>query len=448
MTPWLTIIGMGEDGFEALSLAAKLALEQAQVIIGTARLFEKLPALLAQKEEWPQPFSRTISQILNHKGKATVLLATGDPMNFGVARKVFEFIAKSEVTVIPHLSAFSLTAAQMGWSLPDCDCLTIHGRPAANLEVFIQPGVRLLVLTQDETSIAEICRRLISRGFEHSTVTVLENLGGPNQRITSFAAHNNPGLEWSPLNTIAIDCVAGSQAQILSRLPGLPEEAFVHDGQITKREVRAMTIAALAPAPDQLLWDVGAGCGSIAIEWLRSTRGTKAIAIEPDAKRQEMIAQNAEALGVPHLQLISAAAPQAYALPPSHAGGRGRAATDGSLTAKPELTNLPESNVTKLPIRPSGTFPLRGKGEMPDAIFIGGGISDEEVFEGAWAALRSGGNLVANVVTLEGDARLIGLQKTYGGDLVRMDVSTLTQVGDLRALRPRMSVLQWRVKKP
>ncbi len=160
MTQWLSIIGMGEDGYEALSAAAQQSLQKAEVIIASERMFEMLPALKAERHLWPQPFSRVVDQVKTFAGRRTVLLATGDPMNFGVARKIFEIAPRDDIAVIPHLSAFSLAAARMGWSIPDCDCFTIHGRPAANLEAFIQPDAKLLVLTQDETSVAECCRRL------------------------------------------------------------------------------------------------------------------------------------------------------------------------------------------------------------------------------------------------------------------------------------------------
>ena len=401
MNPWLTIIGMGEDGYEALSAAAKQALKNAEVIIGSERMFAMLPTTKAERHLWPQPFSGVVQQLRRFVGRQTVLLATGDPMNYGVARKIFELIPHEEVAVFPHLSAFSLAAARLGWSIPDCDCLTIHGRPAANLEAFIQPDAKLLVLTQDETSIAEACRRLIARGFENSKITVLENMGGINERITHFWANQNPALDWSPLNMLAIHCNASPNAKIWSRVAGLPDEAFAHDGQLTKREVRAVTLAALAPAPDQLLWDVGAGCGSIAIEWMRLARGCEAFAIEQDAARCTMIAQNTDQLGTPRLKLVQGQAPTA-------------------------LAELPQ----------------------PHAVFIGGGVGVPGVFEACWQALRSGGRLVANVVTLEGEMHLYDLQEKHGGELLRIEVSRLEPVGKFRALKPKMPVVQWRVTKP
>lgn len=401
MNQWLTIVGIGEDGWEGLSAKARVSMEQAENIVGSTRTLAMLPKLKAKKHEWPQPFSAVINQLKPMKGQRTVMLATGDPMNYGAARKVLTFVPKAEVTIIPHLSAFTLAAARIGWSIPDCDCFTIHGRPAANLEAFIQPDARLLVLTEDETSIAEACRRLAVRGFETSEVTVLENLGGAAEAIATFHANNMPARDWSPLNTLAIHCKTGTSAKIWSRVAGLPDEAFVHDGQITKREVRAATLAALAPAPDQLLWDIGAGCGSVAVEWMRSTRGCEAIAVEQSTERCSMIATNADQLGAPCLKIVAGEAPDA-------------------------LKGLP----------------------APHAVFIGGGVGVPGVFETAWQALCPGGRLVANVVSLEGEMHLYDLQEKHGGDLIRIAISKLESIGKYRALRPKMPVVQWQVIKP
>jgi precorrin-6B C5,15-methyltransferase / cobalt-precorrin-6B C5,C15-methyltransferase len=398
---WLNIIGIGEDGWDELSAKSQHSIETAQHIVGSTRTLAMVPASAAKRHEWPQPFSAVIEQLKPLRGEPTVILATGDPMNYGVARKLLEFIPKSEINITPHLSAFSLAASRMGWSLPDCDCFTIHGRPAANVETFIQPDAHLLILTQDETSIAEVCRRLVARGFETSEVTVLENMGGPRERMTAFTVNARPDIKWSPLNSLAIHCKASPQAKIWSRVAGLRDDAFVHDGKITKREVRAATLAALGPCPDQVLWDVGAGSGSIGIEWMRSTRGCEAYAIEPLADRRAMIATNADQLGTPRLHIIPKAAPEAY-------------------------TGLPR----------------------PNAVFIGGGISVAGTFEGAWEALLPGGTMVANVVTLEGEMHLYDLQEKHGGELVRMETSILTNVGPHRALKPRMAVTQWRARKP
>ena len=401
MTRWLTIVGVGEDGWEGLSARARRAIETAEVIVGSERLLGFMPPSAAEIIHWPQPFSAVVDRVKPLRGRRTVILATGDPLNYGVARKILTFIPADEMEIIPHLSAFALAAARMGWSQPDCDTLTLHGRPAAGIEPFIQPDVRLLVLTQDEITIAEVARRLVARGFGKSEMTVLENMGGDRECVSTFTADDLPSKAFSPLNTLAIHCKAGPQAQVLSRLAGLPDDAFAHDGQLTKREVRAATLAALSPSPDRLLWDVGAGCGSVAIEWMRSARGCEAIAFESEPSRLDMIATNADRLGTPRLKVIAGDAGQTMAGQPA-----------------------------------------------PDAVFIGGGLSEPGLFETAWAALKPGGTMVANVVTIEGELHLYDLQEKLGGDLVRMEVSHLSYVGRLRALKPRMAVTQWRARKP
>ena len=401
MSKWLTIVGMGEDGFEGLSALARQRLAAAEVIVGSQRLLASLPSHQAEVHEWPQPFSAVVDRITPLRGRRTVILATGDPLNYGVARKLLTFIPFAETEIIPHLSAFSLAAARMGWSLPDCDTLTLHGRDAANIEPSIQPGVRLLVLTEDETTIAEAARRLRARGFAKSIMTVLENMGGERQRITAFTADAVPATSFSPLNTLAIDCIAEPAAKILPRLAGLPDDAYLHDGQLTKREVRAATLAALSPSPDQLLWDVGAGCGSIAIEWMRGSRGCEAIAFESEPERRRMIAENAGRLGTPRLKLVAGEAP-------------------ASLKGQP----------------------------APDAVFIGGGLGIPGVFEESWAALKPGGAMVVNVISIEGELHLYDIHEKHGGDLVRIEVSQLHRIGPLRALKPRLPVTQWRARKP
>jgi precorrin-6Y C5,15-methyltransferase (decarboxylating) len=226
-------------------------------------------------------------------------------------------------------------------------------------------------------------------------------MGGRRENQVHFRADEFAERSFSDLNTLAIWCRPEPGAALLPRIPGLPDDAFVHDGQLTKREVRATTLAALAPYPDALLWDVGAGCGSVAIEWMRAARGARATAFEQDAERLRMIAENADRLGTPRLKVVAGAAPA-----------------------------------------------ILGGQDAPDAVFIGGGMAIPGVFETSWAALKSQGRLVANVVTLEGELHLVDLQEKHGGELVRLDVSYLTRIGTLRALRPRMAVLQWRAVKP
>ncbi|MGE4248675.1 MAG: precorrin-6y C5,15-methyltransferase (decarboxylating) subunit CbiE [Parvibaculaceae bacterium] len=401
MTRWLSIIGMGEDGRDGLSARALSLLSDAEVIVGSERLLALVGETSAERHEWPQPFSAVVDRIKPLRGRRTVVLATGDPLNYGVARKLMEIVPFAEMEIVPHLSSFSLAAARMGWPLGDCDMITLHGRPAANLEAFIQPDVRLLALTADGSTIAEAARRLVARGYGPSEMTVLENMGGSRENSVRFRAEDFAERSFSDLNTLAIRCKPKPGAALLPRVPGLPDDVFIHDGQLTKRDVRAATLAALAPYPDALLWDIGAGCGSIAIEWMRAARGAHAVAFEQDAQRLRMIGENAERLGTPRLKVVAGAAPRSLA---------GQAA--------------------------------------PDAVFIGGGMGIPGVFADSWAALKSQGRMVANVVTLEGELHLVDLQEKHGGDLVRLDVSYLTRIGALRALKPRMAVLQWRAIKP
>jgi precorrin-6Y C5,15-methyltransferase (decarboxylating) len=399
--PWLTVVGMGEDGLDGLAPGARRAIDEAEVLIGSERLLAYVPENGSERVRWPEPFSEAVHHIARYRGRDTVVLATGDPLNYGVARKLMELVPASEVAVLPGISAFSLAAARMGWSLPDTDTLTLHGRPACGIEPYIQPGVRLIVLTTDETTIREVARRLAARGYGASIVTVLEDMGGSRERRSSFRADSCPGAPFSRLNTLAVECIAGPAAKVLPRSPGLPDDAFLHDGQITKREVRAVTLAALAPTPDALLWDVGAGCGSVAIEWMRAARGTKALAFEKNTARLAMIASNAEALGTPRIEIVAGHMPATFA---------GRPA--------------------------------------PQAVFLGGAVADDQVFNACWNALAAGGRLVANAVTLEGEASLIERHASFGGELVRIEVSRVVPLGAFRGMEPRMPVTQWRVTKP
>lgn len=401
MTRWLSIIGMGEDGCDGLSPRARSLLSDAEILVGSKRLLALIGDSTAERHEWPQPFSAVVERIKPLRGRRTVVLATGDPLNYGVARKLMEIVPFAEMEIVPHLSSFSLAASRMGWPLGDCDTLTLHGRPAANLEAFIQPEARLLALTADAATIPEVVRRLIARGYGPSEITVLENMGGPRENSIRFRAQDFSGGAFSDLNTLAIWCKPQPGTALLPRVPGLPDDAFIHDGQLTKRETRAATLAALAPYPDALLWDIGAGCGSIAIEWMRAARGAEAIAFESNAERLRMIGENADRLGTPRLKVIAGEAPA------SLAGQR-----------------------------------------RPDAIFIGGGLGTPGVFETSWAALKPQGRMVINVVTLEGERHVIDLQEKHEGELVRIDISTLTRIGPLKTLKPRMSVLQWRAIKP
>jgi precorrin-6Y C5,15-methyltransferase (decarboxylating) len=400
MSVWLNVIGVGEDGIEALPRALQALIERAELIVGGERHLAMATQARAEKKSWASPLSLTLDDIWSRRGKPVVVLATGDPMHFGIGVALAKCVPAEEMAVYPHISAFSLAAARMRWPLADTECLTIHGRPLDLLAGAVAPGRRLLLLSHDGSSPADVARRLTALGYGASAVTVLEHMGGARERIYGGCAGAWAHRRAADLNTLAVECRTDAAARALSLAPGLPDDAFQHDGQLTKREIRAATLSALRPLPGQLLWDVGAGCGSIAIEWLRTHRSLSAVAIEADAARQGLIEQNAATLGAPHLKLVKGEAPQAY---------------DG----------LPE----------------------PDAVFIGGGLGDAGVVEGAWERLKQGGRLVANAVTAEGEAQLFALRGKLGGEMTRLSVARLAPVGELHGWKPLMPVTQYWVDK-
>ncbi len=396
--PWLHIVGIGEDGMEGLLPATRAVVEAAEVIIGGDRHHTLTENLTAERLAWPHPFDALITTIEGLRGRRVVILATGDPLWFSVGARIGRAIDPSQIVYHPQLSAFQLAAARMGWSLPDVETLTVHGRPVEQMIAFIQPDARLLVLTTGAQTPAQIAAFLTARGFGGSKMTVLAAMGGKDEaRFDGLAEswdHVVPAF-----NTLAVDCIAAPDAALLPRVPGLADDLFVSDGTMTKQEVRAATVAKLMPMRGALLWDIGTGCGSVAIEWMRAARYARAIGIEPRADRRAMAAANALALGAPKLELIDGMVP---------------AALDG----------LPS----------------------PDAIFIGGGLS-RETFDAALAALRPLGRLVANAVTLESEAELIALHKQYGGDLVKLSVHRAEPVGRMTGWRPSMPVTQWSLVK-
>ena len=333
-------------------------------------------------------------------GQPVVVLATGDPMHFGVGATLASEFNNDEYVVLPALSSLSLAAARMGWALQHVTCLSLHGRPLELLYGALAPGARLLVLTSDGAAPAAIMRLLCEAGYGGSFVSVLENLGGLDEACHRMRAEDVGDDHYAALNIMAIECAIDKAAVYLPPLPGLPDSAFLHDGQLTKRDVRAATISALVPTPRQRLWDVGAGCGSIAIEWLRCAPGSQAIAFERHEKRLSLIRHNALRLGVPQLQVVDGIAPDC----------------------------------------------LQGQ-PGPDAVFLGGASSDTKVFEACWQALRPGGRLVANTVTLEGQAALAERHRVLGGELLHIAISYAKAVGRFRGLQPAMAVTQWRVVK-
>lgn len=398
-TRWLNIIGIGEDGVDGLSSPALEVLSAAEVILGGDRHHTLAPNLSAKRIAWPSPFDAMIDEIKSHKGKRLVILVTGDPLWYSVGARILKAIPKEEVRFFPQLSAFQWASARMGWSLADVETVTVHGRAASQILPHLAPDVRMLVLTKDKTSPKTVANLLVERGFGKSRMTVLAALGGEREERFDDSAedwvHDVPDF-----HTLAIECVADQGAHWFSRLGGLPDEAFQHDGQMTKRVVRSATLSALAPFPDALLWDVGAGCGSIAIEWMRAARGAKAIAIEHVSERIAMIRTNAVQLGTEKIEIVEGTAPA-------------------------ELGGLAQ----------------------PDAIFIGGGVTSDGVFETCWSALRTGGRLVVNAVTVESEMKLFELHAQHGGELTRLSVQQAEPVGRFKGWKPFMPVTQWMVVK-
>ncbi|MFK5978946.1 MAG: precorrin-6y C5,15-methyltransferase (decarboxylating) subunit CbiE [Rhizobiaceae bacterium] len=399
MTSWLSVIGIGEDGLPGLSGSSRKLIETAEILIGGKRHLEMVQEFSGKKLTWCTPLSDTIADIASYRGKRVCVLATGDPMWFGIGVTLGRTFNADEMMIVPALSAFSMAAAHMGWSLDRTETITLHGRPLSNLARHLFPNANWMILSENGETPSAVANWLCERSFGSSEITVLEHLGGERQRIRTCLAADFAFDDVADLNTIAVQCVASENANWQAQIPGLPDDEYIHDGQLTKREVRTATLAALCPYPGALLWDIGAGCGSVAIEWMRSAKNARAIAIESSDKRVTMIAQNAEKFGVSDIRIIHGEAPQV----------------------------LPDAS--------------------PDAVFIGGGIANGVVFDNAWEVLRAGGRMVANVVTIEGEARLHDLQKAHGGELVRIAVSRLGPIGGLHAWKPLMQVTQWQVTK-
>ncbi len=401
MTKWLTIIGVGGDGIADIAPATRALLASAEFIVGSERVLAALDGLAAERRAWKAPLADMIETILSWRGRRVAVLASGDPMHYGIGATIVRHLPPAEMTVIPSPSAFSLAAARLGWPLQDVEMISLHGRPVDLVVPLIQPRAKILALTSGAHTVHEVARRLVARGFGSSRLVVLEHMAGAEERIVETIAAGGGAQSFAEFNTLAIECIAEQGERILPRVPGLPDDAFAHDGQITKREMRAATLAALAPTPGALLWDVGAGCGSVAIEWMRAARGARAIAFEHNAGRLRLIAENALALGTPELETVAGDVP-------------------ASLAGRPG----------------------------PDAVFHGGAVSDSDVFGVCWAALATGGRLVANAVTLEGEAALIERYRLHGGELLRIEVAQVTTVGQRHVFRPRLPITQWRMSKP
>jgi precorrin-6Y C5,15-methyltransferase (decarboxylating) len=401
---WLSIVGIGEDGVGGLSPVAQKLVASAELVVGGKRhLGLAQPLIRGRTLAWPSPIGDALPEIAKHRGRPVVVLASGDPFHYGVGDLLLRSIPAAETLCLPNASAFSLAAARLGWTLQDVALVSLHGRALEGIVRHLQPGARILALSWDGQTPGRLASLLVERGMGRSTLTVLEAMGGPRERVRAAKANDFDLAGIAPLNTIGLQVEASSNAKVLSLAPGLDDSLFEHDGQLTKREVRAITIAALAPRQGELLWDVGLGAGSVAIEWLLRHPSLRAIGIEADAERAARAARNAASLGTPDLQIVQQRAPEAFA-------------------------GLP----------------------APDAIFVGGGLSNPGLIDAAWEALRPGGRLVANAVSLQSEARLIDCFQRHGGGLVRLDVSKAGRAGTggVFVWRAAAPIVQWRASKP
>ncbi|TNM60509.1 precorrin-6y C5,15-methyltransferase (decarboxylating) subunit CbiE [Aliirhizobium smilacinae] len=394
---WLSIVGIGEDGVKGLGDNAKAAIADASVVFGGKRHLElAAPLITGDARPWPIPFDAAMRDVVALRGQKVCVLASGDPFFYGVGVSLSRHVGSDEFTTYPSPSAFSLAASRLGWPLQDIETVSLHGRSLDLIRPLLHPGRRIIALTSDEKGPRELAELLAESGFGRSEMTMLEALGGEAERIRSCHAGEFALQDINVLNVVAVEVTADAGARILPRGFGLDDSLFEHDGQITKREIRALTLSSLSPRRGELLWDIGAGSGSIGIEWMLADPSMKAIAIEAHPERAARIRRNASRLGVPGLVLVEGEAPAA-------------------------LNGLPQ----------------------PDAIFIGGGGSEPGVFDAAVEALKPGGRLVANAVTLEMEAVLLSAQAKLGGSLIRIDVSRAAAVGSMQGWKPAMPVTQW-----
>ncbi|MDN5917252.1 MAG: precorrin-6y C5,15-methyltransferase (decarboxylating) subunit CbiE [Pseudonocardia sp.] len=397
----VTVVGIGAEGWSGLADPSRDALRAADIVLGGPRQLDLLDAsVAATRRAWPSPLVPALPGILDElAGQRICVLASGNPMFFGIGTTLARVVGAERLRVLPHPSSVSLACARLGWAVENVELVSVVGRPLARLRRSLAPGARVLVLSAGAGSPVQIAELVAAQGFGRSPMTVLERLGEAGERIVTGTAGT-----WSAtsdaLNVVALDCVADPGARLLGETPGLPDDAYDSDGQLTKREVRAVTLAHLAPRPGELLWDVGGGAGSVGIEWMRAHRTCRAITLESRPDRAERITANAASLGVPELRVVTGTAPEA-------------------------LHDLPR----------------------PDVVFVGGGLTGDGVLETCWDALSGGGRLVANAVTVQTEAVLAAAHERYGGHLVRLQVSRAEPVGHFHGWRTSMPVTIWNVER-
>jgi precorrin-6Y C5,15-methyltransferase (decarboxylating) len=397
----VVVVGIGADGPAGLVPAAAEALAEAEVVVGGRRQLDLLGPHSGELITWPTPMVPALPALFERlAGRRVCVLASGDPMFYGIGATLSRLLGPDRLRVIPHPSSVSLACARLGWPVQDVLVLSLVGRHPDALRAAMSTGRRLLVLVPDADGPGQVARLLVRQGYGGSELMVLEQLGGPGERRYGGTAGAWRHPRGDDLAVVAVHCRADPDTRELSRVPGLPDDAFEHDGQLTKREARAMALAQLAPRPGQLLWDVGAGAGSIGIEWMRAEEGCRAIAVEREPARAARIERNARALGVPDLGVVIGAAPEA-------------------------LAGLQE----------------------PAAVFVGGGVSAQGVLPACWAALSEGGRLVAHAVTLEAEAVLATWHARHGGTLTRVEIHRAAPIGRLTGWTPARPLTQWAVRK-
>ena len=399
--PWLTIIGIGDDGWNGLTRRQQDIITAAKYIFGGKRHLDFLPETLQAKlKPWPTPFSEGVSEIIALKGQSIVALVSGDPMFFGAGVTLLRYLPVDEVLVLPHPSSFSLAAARLGWALQDVDCLSINGRPIRTVIGHLQPSSRLIILCENKDSPALLAKLLTEQGFGASKMIVMEHLGGEKEKIRTQNADTFHLDECENLVLVAVQCVADNCDAGYPCYAALADKNFLNDGQLTKQDIRAVTMAHLAPKWGEVLWDVGAGSGSISIEWLRATKGARAYAIEKNPERQDIISKNADHFGVIGLHLIKGEAPLC-------------------------LSGL----------------------ERPDAIFIGGGFTRPDLFDCCWQSLKSGGRLVVNAVTLETNAILQSEARKIGARLIHISLAEAEPLGNFHVWRGALPITMMIARK-
>jgi precorrin-6Y C5,15-methyltransferase (decarboxylating) len=398
----VTVVGIGADGWDGLSPAARRAVAGADVLRGSSRQLGLVPADVdAERVPWPSPMALAVRELPTaHPGRRVVVLASGDPMFSGIGTTLVRWFGAAAVDVVPHPSSVTLACSRMGWSVEETTVVSVVWRPLELLVPHVTPGRRLVVLGADTTTPGQVAGRLRQWGYGASRLTALAQLGGDSERRFTGTAAEWAHAETDPLVVTAVEVVADPGTVPLPTVPGLPDEAYASDGQLTKRDVRAVTLSRLAPLPGQLLWDVGGGAGSVGIEWMRVHPSCRAVAVESRPDRAHRIGQNAARLGVPGLQVVEGRAPEA-------------------------LGGLP----------------------VPDAVFVGGGATVPGVLENCWDALGLGGRLVVNAVTVESEAVLAQWQARVGGQLTRLLVAQAQPVGGFTGWKPAMPVTIWSVTR-